>query len=342
MGLILQERDMKLLIQLAKYGCLSREIINDIYGAKWDKNKTEKGNKYPTQIGKRKKRLTDEGYILKTNKYAYLGEKGKRYLQELGIEEIKSTNGTRFTKERLAKISSVLLPLEEVYEITPSWKIKTEDDSDKKRMFYGTIKNKITGFEYYIFNIGGIEGIKIKKEAQEIPEAKRKKKESYIKKIKTEVKALKHRDTKILENIIVFAEDKPTMDLYRRSAESLVKGEQLLLPYGYGIDLLKYFGQVDLKKKIMDSLYGDNYTKANSNIIDYRVGKTNVIVLVNNDVEKFVGLRTYCKGLSVHLLADEKNTPPGIRIICINGQEASFREEFKELNIEYKTIDDLI
>lgn len=331
MAVELQERDINFLKTLSKYGCLSRKTINIIYGAKQDKNKTDKGNKYPKAIEIRKKRLSVEGYIIKTNTYAYLGEKGKRYLEKIGVEEIKHTNGTKYTLERLAKISSILYPLEDTYEITPSWKIKTEDDSNKKRIFYGTIKHKITGREYYIFNIGGMKG-------KEITESKKNIKSIFIKRLKTEVRASKDNENKPLNNMIVFAEDKPTMDLYRNNAEKLTNGEQLLMPYPWGIDLIKFLGQYEIKKFVMDKLYGDNYTNGNS-VIDYRSNDISIVVLIHNDLEKILSLKIYCKANFIHLLEREKDTPPSLRIICLDIQVASLKEEFQGLNVEYETLE---
>lgn len=139
----LQERDIKLLKMIATYGILNNESICKIYG-----------NSKQYYIRK-KKLMSDEKYIIKTNKYAYLGIEGKRYLESIGITDLKQISGDKLARERLCKISEILVPLHDVYECYHRWKLKNVNKlADRKLKFYGKIRNKINGNEYYIYNLG--------------------------------------------------------------------------------------------------------------------------------------------------------------------------------------------
>ncbi|WP_183128195.1 hypothetical protein [Clostridium autoethanogenum] len=104
----LQERDKKLLKMMAIYGILNNKTICRIYDNKLV---------YPKH---RKKALADAKYIIKNNKYAYLGIEGKRYLESIGITNIKQMSGDRLSHIRLGKISEILVPLYNIYECYPS------------------------------------------------------------------------------------------------------------------------------------------------------------------------------------------------------------------------------
>jgi hypothetical protein len=207
----LQERDKKLLKMMAVYGILNNKTITRIYD-----NKAV----YPKH---RKKALADEKYIIKNNKYAYLGVKGKRYLESVGIFDIKQISGSKYARQRLGKISEVLVPLDNIYDCFPSWKIKDVNKlADRKLQFYGEVRNKINGNEYYIYNLGTL------KQGKNVY-SHIKVKISYIKHIREEIvqNALIEDDSKDIrenrkiERVILLAGDSLTMRLYKSTLDSL-------------------------------------------------------------------------------------------------------------------------
>ncbi|AKN32611.1 hypothetical protein Ccar_17860 [Clostridium carboxidivorans P7] len=165
----LQERDIKLLKMIAAYGILNNESIRRIY---------DDSSQYYIR---RKKTLADAKYIIKTNKYAYMGIKEKRYLESIGETDLKQISGDKYARERLEKISEVLIPLQNVYECYPSWKLKDiEKLAGRKLQSYGKIRSRITEKEYYIYNLGTL------KQGKNIS-SHIKIKAAYIKHIKEEI-----------------------------------------------------------------------------------------------------------------------------------------------------------
>ena len=309
----IQERDDNFLRLLGKYGVLNNTTIKRIYGNK------KRYHRY------RKKLLEDEKYIVKNNKHAWLGVEGKRYLEFLGIEKIKQLNGSKDTKERLGKISEILVPLHGVYDCYPSWELKDMSSlGDRNLQFYGQIVNRYTKKGYYIYNVGGIrtrkyvdKGIRLKR--------------LQIKRIKDEI--VQNAQIGRLNRTIILVEDGLTMQVYKSGLESLDVAEQLLIPFNdSGIELLKELGNRNIKKEAIEYLYGKEYGMPNWKYADYTVeGDKQAIVLINNDGEKLIRIK---QNQAINQFNFAKGNT--LLVVCLEGQKKSFKKDLGE--IEIKTV----
>ena len=311
----LQERDKFLLKMMGAYGILNNKTITGIYDNRFV---------YPKH---RKKALADAKYIIKNNKYAYLGIKGKRYLESIGIKNIKQISGDKYARERLCKISEILVPLNNIYECYPSWKIKNVTRlADRKLQFYGKIRNKLNGNEYYIYNIGNL---KMGKDVDKLIGIKR----SYIKHIKEEIvqnALIKETADRKIERVIILAGDSLTMQLYKNELESLGVKEQLIIPFrNVGIELLKEFGKRNIKEESIKYLYGNGYGKPDWKYADYTIANNKqAMVLINNDGEKIVKIKQD-RQLNQYNFSRKSS----IVIICLESQKTTFKKEFPEIEI---------
>lgn len=135
----LQERDIGYLKLLARFGILNKAVVDRYYGS-------------VENTRKRKRKLAAENYIIKNNSASWLGVKGRRYLESIGIP-IRNISGNKYAKERIMKIAEIILQLEDVYKCYPSWETK-ENLKDMRSLYYAVIENKIDGNRYYIYNTG--------------------------------------------------------------------------------------------------------------------------------------------------------------------------------------------
>lgn len=301
----LQDRDIKLLHYLSKYGVLNKTIVDKIYQTK-------------EYTRRRKKRLSDEGYIYKNNKIVYLGTKGRKYLKSVGIKETKQIPGEKYSKERMGKISEILIPLEKIYECYPSWKLK-EGNNDKRKLYYGKIINRNNKNEYYVYNIGHIN--KLNKTNINM-------KERQIQLTKNEITSFVQ--SNIYDRVIVLAEDGQTMNLYKKHMELLGTKEQLLIPFNDGgIKILQAYGKEDVNSKAIKNIYGEDYSKPQWKFADYTVeGSKQVIVLINNDIEKIEKLKQSNVVNAYNYVSKTKYV-----IVCLEEQEETFKNEFPTMEI---------
>lgn len=305
----IQERDELLLKMMGKYGTLNNKTITRIY----DNKKV-----YPRH---RKKTLSDAKYIIKTNRYAYLGKKGREYLNCVGVQGLKQISGFQSAKKRLCKISEILVPLEGIYNCSPSWYLKDAKQlCDRGLLFYGKIRNRNTGDEYYIYNAGKMSATKDVNKALNL-------KKSYIRHIKEEIvqNALIR-----MNRVIILAEDGLTIRIYKKMLDSLKMKEQLIMPFtDQGIDLLKELGKRNIKKEAIEYLYGKNYRKPDWIYADFATPENKQgIVLINNDGEKIVKIQQ--NQMVNQYNYSKKNS---LVIICLENQVPSFQKEFPGIKL---------
>lgn len=310
----LQERDKRLLKLIGVYGIINNRTISRIYC-----------NSKQYYI-RRKKLLADARYIIKTNKYAYLGMEGKKYLESIGIVNLKKISGNELSRERLCKISEALVLLQGVYECCPSWKLKDSSRiSDRKMQFYGKIRNKRNGYEYYLYNAGKLKKTKDVKRALRL-------KSYYIENLKDEIvqNAQIRVGERFIERVIILVSDGLTMRLYKDNLDSLGVKEQLIMPFSkHGIDLIREMGRRNLKKEAVQFLYGNNYGKPDWKYADYTIkGNKQAIVLINNDGEKIVRIKQD-QQINQYNYSRRNN----LVVICLESQVASFKEQFPEIEI---------
>ena len=115
-GIILQERDIELLIFLGKYKTISLDNTRYIYGT-------------VTYQEKRIVALVKYNYIKRLkHRYITLGVKGKEYLQKNDFE-VRNHCRNENNIERLNVISDIASCLiQDNLNFTPSWNMKKEDE----------------------------------------------------------------------------------------------------------------------------------------------------------------------------------------------------------------------
>ncbi|MCD2345093.1 hypothetical protein [Clostridium guangxiense] len=319
----LQERDIKYLKLLARFGVLNKETVNRIY---------ENHERYARY---RRKDLADEGYILKNNSYSYLGSEGKKYINNIGIP-VRNVNGSKETRNRIAKIGEIMLPLEKAYEIHPSWEIKT-NKAEMKALYYGSITRKLQatetseGFssEYYIYNIGKLKN----------PSKGKKLKQRLVYRIREEIK--QNVQNNKIDRVIIFAEDGNAMSVYKEQMEDLGVKEQLLLPLtDFGIELLILYGTKDVNRMAAELIYGkNNIVKSELVFVDYKTNDgINIIVMINNDMEKVIKLRQY-KDMYKY---NTTFTRTKIELLCLENQKESLEREIPRIPIRTVKLEDLV
>ncbi|MCR3758440.1 hypothetical protein KYB31_05450 [Clostridium felsineum] len=309
----LQERDKKYLKLLARYGVLNKSTVDKIYGMKI---------RYARY---RRKDLADSKYILKNNSFSYLGSKGKKYIDSIGLS-VRNINGSRETRDRIAKIAEILIPLEKAYTIKPSWEIKT-NKAEMKALYYGSIIRKCFSSEYYIYNIGKLKN-----------PVKKKIKERLIYRIREEIKQNVEKDK--FERVVIFAEDVNAMNLYKEKIETLRVKEQFLLPLtDFGINLLALYGIKDVNKKAAELVYGkNNIVKSEFVFCDYKTNDDiNIITMINNDMEKLVKLKQYRTMFEFN----STSVRAKIEVVCLEEQERALEKELPGIKIRTVKLKDL-
>lgn len=311
----LQKRDVEYLKMLARFGVLSRTTVNKIYGGHID---------YPKR---RRKKLEDEGYIIKNNKNSCLSSDGKEYVRKLGIEP-RNISGDKRARDRIAKIAEILIPLEGMYKIYPSWEIK-KDLPEMKLLYYGKIVNLISSSEYFIYNIG-----KLNSETKAAVQFKKR----FICRIREEI-LLSVKSNKF-NKVIIFAENGLAMKVYKEELKPLGVKEQLLLPLtDYGINLLKLYSQRDMNYMAARLIYGEELVKADWMYADYALKNgINIMVLINNDMEKLIRIKQYLE-LFKYNNASKKAE---IEVLCLEGQKSSLEHEIPGIPIRTVKLEDLI
>ncbi|PJI06570.1 MULTISPECIES: hypothetical protein [Clostridium] len=312
----LQERDKKYLKLLARYGVLSKLTVDKIYGMKM---------RYARY---RRKNLADAGYILKNNSFSYIGSEGKKYVNSIGMS-VRNINGDRRTRNRIAKIAEILIPLEKVYKIYPSWELKKEY-ADMKLMYYGKIINPLTFSEYYIYNLGRL--------SENPSKGAVTLKKRLIKNIREEI-IQKSREG-LFDRIIVFAENGLTMQLYKEELRTLEVKEQLLLPLtDYGLNLLNLYGVKNVNAMATELVYGDvNFSKSNLVFADYVTSDgVNVVTMINNDMEKLVKLKQYRTMFEYN----STSVRAKIEVVCLEEQKDTLERELPGIKIRTVNLEDL-
>lgn len=310
----IQKRDEYILKKMAEYGVLNNKTINRMYGNM---------SQYPIR---RRKRLSEEKYIIKNNVYSRLGIKGKEYLvEELGFDEkdIREIVRKKYTHIRIGKIAEILTAIEDIFETYPSWKIKNSASiNERKDKYYGKIISRHNGKEFYIYNLGKITSTKFVNKAIFL-------KKKYMDNIRDEILSKDY-----IDRVIILAEDRSTMDLYNRTLVSLNLKEQIMVPWiAAGFSLIKSIGCIDIDQKVVSYLYDDFY-EGEWAYADYSTEDGQVVVLAANDAEKIVRLK--------HLeIANRYNKTKFMPIvICLESQYRKFKKEFG--NMEIKTVPDSI
>jgi hypothetical protein len=311
----IQKRDEYLLKKIGEYGILNNRTIDKIY---------EGAVQYPVR---RRKKLADEKYIVKNNKYCSLGVNGKRYLEEeLGVENIREVSSSKYIRTRIGKVSEILMALEKTYYTYPSWKLKDRDIvSERKDKYYGKIVSKTSGKSYFIYNLGKIDSTKYVSRAISL-------KKRYIQEVRQEI-INKAANGKI-ERVILLAEDKMVMDLYNESLMSLNIKEQLIIPWQEaGFNLIGKIGNENIEEKVVRYLYENNYDTPDWAYADYTTSEGQVVVLVTNDGEKIVKVKQ-----SEIINHYNRTGKFKMVVVCLESQYGKFEKEFSDVKI--RTIPD--
>jgi hypothetical protein len=252
------------------------------------------------------KRLTDlkkAHYIRRLKGYIMLGVNGIKYAKENGLK-IRHAPSEYGQKERVQRISNLYYDFKgSDWTFSDSRKIKEQEKSlDRGSNFLGLLTGRT---EYAVYNIG-------KK-----PDKKK------ITLIRKEQQNL-HRIG--IYRTIVFYEDPQAREMY--GTEGIGLKEQLLLPYPYGIELVKEHGKHDLIEKVAVKVYGEDLREPDWKEADYAVDNKQIMVLVMNDVEKIAKIRNY-----FHLAQYRYTKTEKIEIVCLEKQEEMFKEMFPECDI---------
>jgi hypothetical protein len=313
----IQKRDEYLLKKIGEYGILNNRTIDKIYGG---------ALQYPVR---RRKKLADEKYIVKNNKYCSLGANGRRYLEEeLGIENIREVASNKYIRTRIGKVAEILMALEKMYYTYPSWKLKDRDVvSERKDKYYGKIVSRISGKSYFIYNLGKIDSTKYVSRAISL-------KKRYIQEVRQEIMN-KAANGKI-ERVILLAEDKTVMKLYNESLMSLNVKEQLIIPWQEaGFNLIRKIGSENIEEKVVRYLYKD-YDDPDWAYADYTTSDGQVVVLVANDGEKIVKVKQ-----SKIINRYNRTNKFKLVVVCLESQYVKFEKEFKEFsNVRIRTVPD--
>ncbi|URZ15438.1 hypothetical protein [Clostridium felsineum] len=312
----LQQRDIEYLKLLGRFGVLNKSTVDKHYGLHIQYSRY------------RRKKLADAGYILKNQKISYLSSDGKEYVRGLGIEP-RNISGDKRARNRIAKIAEILISLEKVYKIYPSWEMKNSF-ADMKLLYYGKIVNPLNSSEYYIYNLGKLNenpskgAVTLKKR--------------LVKNIREEI-IQKSREG-LFDSVIIFAEDGLTMNLYKEELRTLEVKEQVLLPLtDYGLSLLNLYGVKDVNYVAAKLVYGNvNLSKSSFIFADYVTSDgVNIITMINNDMEKLVKLKQYRTMFEYN----SASVRAKIEVVCLEEQEETLEKELPGIKIRTVNLEDL-
>ena len=287
----LTERDKKLLEMLAELSMIKVENLLHIYETK-------------TYYLKRIALLKKAHYVRRLKGYVMLGSKGVEYVKSIGLKR-KGIPTAHGQKERVQRISDLYFDfLGTDWMFIDSRKIKEEKPSIyRSSLLLGLLTGRT---EYAVYSIG--------KEPS-----------------KEKIDAVKSEQEKLhklgIYRSIVFYESPEARKRY--GIEGLGLKEQLLLPYPYGIELLKEHGRKDLIKEAAIKVYGDNLKEPGWKEADFSVDDKEIVVLILNDIEKIAKIRNYL------ILAQYRYTKiTEIEILCLEEQQEMFKEMFPECSIK--------
>lgn len=304
----LQQRDIEYLKLLGRFGVLNKSTVDKHYGSHIQYSRY------------RRKKLADAGYILKNQKISYLSSEGKEYVRGLGIKP-RNISGDKKARNRIAKIAEILIPLEKIYKIYPSWEIKNSF-ADMKLLYYGKVINPLTSNKYYIYNLGKL--------SENPSKGAVTLKKRLVKNIREEI-IQKSREG-LFDKVIIFAEDGLTMNLYKEELRTLEVKEQLLLPLtDYGLNLLNLYGRKDINCMAAKLIYGNvNFSKSNFIFADYVTSDgINIITMINNDMEKLVKLKQYRTMFEYN----SASVRAKIEVVCLEEQEETLKKELPGIKI---------
>ncbi|MBE3579011.1 MAG: hypothetical protein IMW83_03935 [Caldanaerobacter subterraneus] len=286
----LTERDKKLLEMLAELSMIKVENLLYIYETK-------------AYYLKRIALLRKAHYVRRLKGYVMLGSKGIEYVRSIGLKR-KGIPTAHGQKERVQKISDLYFNfLGTNWTFIDSRKLKEEKPSIyRSSLFLGLLVGRT---EYAVYNIG--------KEPS-----------------KEKIDAVKSEQEKLhkigIYRSIVFYESPEARKRY--GIEGLGLKEQLLLPYPYGVELLKEHGKRDLIKEAAVKVYGSSLKEPNWKEADFSAEGKEVVVLILNDIEKIAKIKNYL------MLAQYRYTKATeIEILCLEEQEEMFKEMFPECSI---------
>lgn len=286
----LTERDKKLLEMLSELSMIKVENLSHIYETK-------------AYYLKRIALLRKAHYVRRLKGYVMLGSKGIEYVRSIGLKR-KGIPTAHGQKERVERISDLYFDfLGTDWAFIDSRKLKEEKPTIyRSSLLLGLLTGRT---EYAVYSIG--------KEPS-----------------KEKIDAVKSEQEKLhkigIYRSIVFYESPEARKRY--GIEGLGLKEQLLLPYPYGVELLKEHGNKDLIKEAAVKVYGSNLKEPNWKEADFSVGDREVVVLILNDIEKIAKIKNYL------ILAQYRYTKATeIEILCLEEQEEMFREMFPECNI---------
>jgi hypothetical protein len=287
----LTERDKKLLEMLAELSMIKVENLSHIYETK-------------AYYLKRIALLRKAHYVRRLKGYVMLGSKGVEYVKSIGLKR-KGIPTAHGQKERVQRISDLYFDfLGTDWMFIDSRKIKEQKPSIyRSSLFLGLLAGRT---EYAVYSIG--------KEPS-----------------KEKIDAVKSEQEKLhklgIYRSIVFYESPEARKRY--GIEGLGLKEQLLLPYPYGIELLKEHGRRDLIKEAAIKVYGSSLKEPNWKEADFSVGDKEIMVLILNDIEKIAKIKNYL------ILAQYRHTKTTeIEILCLEEQKEMFKEMFPECSIK--------
>ena len=295
----LTERDKRLLELLGELIMISVENVSQMYET----------NAYHL---KRMSQLKKAHYVRTKEGNVMLGVKGIEYIESIGLKR-KGNPTTHGQKERVKKISDLYFDfLGTDWTFINSRKLKEENSiTYKSSILLGILTGRT---EYAIYSIG-------KEPTKE-----------KINNIKSEQEKL-HKQG-IYRSIILYESPEARK---RYGIGGLGLKEQLLLPYPYGIELLKEHGKKDLIREACINVYGDKLKKPNWKEADFSIDDKEVMVLILNDIEKIAKIKNY---LMLSQYRYTKTTE--IEILCLEEQEEMFKEMFPECSVKTINEEDLI
>mgnify|MGYP000040688127 FL=1 len=295
----LTERDKKLLEMLAELSMIKVENLSHIYETK-------------AYYLKRIALLRKAHYVRRLKGYVMLGSKGIEYVRSIGLKR-KGIPTAHGQKERVQRISDLYFDfLGTAWHFVDSRKIKEQKASIyRSSIFLGFLIGRT---EYAVYSIG-------KEPSREKIDA-----------VKSEQEKLHKLG---IYRSIVFYESPEARKRY--GVEGLGLKEQLLLPYPYGVELLKEHGKRDLIKEAAAKTYGSSLKEPSWKEADFSADDKEVVVLILNDIEKIAKIRNYL------ILAQYRYTKiTEIEILCLEEQQEMFKEMFPECSIKTIKEEDLI
>jgi hypothetical protein len=294
------ERDFELLKLLGECCAATIDSVGKLYGTR---------SYHETRITA----LDREGYVRRKNNLVYLGEAGKRYLAERGIQYRSLPTSAR-VKERNPKIARVHLDFaSSSWRFVSSWDVKGSVQANKADRLLGVLEGRS---KYAVYDIG------------------KRPQEKSLYNLKREMEKLPA--TYRVNRALIFYESDRAKEVY--GEERLGLKEQLLLPYDEtSIALMRAYGEEDLIKKAAQLTF-EHGGPAKWSSADFTVdnGKQ-AIVLVLNDIEKKAKLRQYYE-MTQYRLTDRQS----IAIICLEGQEKEYAEQFPGCEIRTVKAEELI